>query len=160
MIYNQSNYLWKAIGLGAIAGMRTMSAPSFLSTALTKLPSPLLAKTPFRYLQSDYVSKALQLMATSELIGDKLPNVPDRIKLPSLIARTASGGLVGATLFTVNKDKALKGALIGAIAAAAATFGSYYLRQALNRNTPLPSSVSGNLEDALILGSGLMLVKE
>lgn len=159
MLYNQNNYILKTVGLGAVAGMRAMSAPALLSDELSKMPTNALAASPLHFLQSDSVATGLKIMAATELLGDKLPKVPDRINPPSLIIRALSGAVVGATLFTANKDKTMKGALVGAAAAIAGTFGSFYLRKAIRKFTNLPDSFSGSLEDAIMLSSGLAITK-
>jgi uncharacterized membrane protein len=159
MLYDNNNYTWKTIGLGAIAGIRSMSAPALLSNELSKLPTSQLAFSPLHYLQSDTVSKGLKLMAVTEMVGDKIPGIPDRISPPSLLFRAASGAVVGAALYVANKDKAIKGAVLGAVSAVAATFGSFYLRKLVSEHTNFPDSFSGSIEDALMIGSGLAITK-
>ena len=145
--------------MGALAGMRAVSAPALLSRTLSDDNNSALASTPFRFLQNKYVANALTGLAATEIIGDKMPDVPDRIELPSLLVRTASGALVGAALYLGNREKALEGAAIGAAAAIAGTYASFYLRRALNRNSALTNPVLGAIEDALVMGSGIQATK-
>jgi uncharacterized membrane protein len=154
---NKNNPIWKTLGMGAIAGMRSMTAPAILSTELSNAPSDALKHSPLRYLQHGPVATGLKLMAASELVGDKLPGMPDRISPPILLSRAASGALVGATIFTTHRGKWLKGAAIGATAAVAATYGSFYLRMLLNKYAP--NAFSGALEDAVTLASGVAISK-
>lgn len=159
MLYNQNNYVWKAVGMGAVAGMRAMSAPALLSEELSRMPSQSLAHSPLHFLQSDSVATGLKVLAATELLSDKFPNVPDRITPPSLAVRAVSGAVVGATVFTANRDNTVKGALIGAAAAIAGTFASFYLRKAIKKYTHLPDSLGGALEDAIMFSSGLAITK-
>lgn len=145
--------------MGAVAGMRALSAPAILSEELSKMPTHTLANSPLHFLQSDSVAKGLAVLAATELIGDKIPNVPDRINPPALAVRAASGAVVGATIFLANKDKTLKGAVIGAAAAIVGTFASFYLRKAIKEYAHLPDSVSGAIEDAIMFSSGLAVTK-
>ncbi|MBF9254543.1 DUF4126 family protein [Pontibacter sp. 172403-2] len=154
---NNNNPIWRTLGLGAIAGMRSMTAPALLSNELSNAPTAALAGSPLRYLQHGPVATGLKLLAASELVGDKIPGMPDRISPPILLPRALSGALVGATIFTVHQDSWIKGAAIGAAAAVAATYGSFYLRKLMNKYAP--NAVSGALEDALTLGSGLAIAK-
>jgi uncharacterized membrane protein len=154
------HHYWKAIGLGAVAGIRSLAAPVLLSQELSKINPELLQDSPLRYLQAGPVAMGLKLLAATELAGDKLPQIPDRTTLPSLMVRTASGALVGAALFTVSRDKALTGALIGGLAALASTYGSFYLRQALHQYGKVPNIAAGLLEDAVLVSSGLAMVKK
>ncbi|MDX5422258.1 MAG: DUF4126 family protein [Hymenobacteraceae bacterium] len=153
-------YIWQAVALGALAGMRSMAAPALLSHYLSKHPSSNLNGTPMRFMQYPQVSTATKIMAASEMTGDKMPGIPDRISPAALAGRTASGALVAATLFKAHQDRMVTGALIGATAAVAATFGSFYLRKALAQNTMVKDSVLGMLEDFLVIRSGLQVMKE
>ncbi|WP_242917650.1 DUF4126 family protein [Pontibacter liquoris] len=157
MKQNKNNLIFKTLGMGAIAGMRSMTAPALLSTALTHAPKEALTRSPLRYLQYGPVATGLKVMAATELVGDKLPGAPDRIAAPVLLPRAASGALVGAAIFTLNHDNWLQGAAYGAAAAVAATFGSYYLRKLMNRYAP--NAFSGALEDMLTLAGGVALTK-
>ncbi|WP_299826514.1 DUF4126 family protein [uncultured Pontibacter sp.] len=159
MLYDQNNYVWKAVAMGAVSGMRAMSAPALLSDELSRLPGQSLVHSPLHFLQSDAVATGLKVLAATELISDKIPNVPDRILLPSLAIRAASGGVVGATIFTANKASTVKGALLGAAAAIAGTYASFYLRKAIKKYTHLPDSLSGTIEDALMFASGVAITK-
>ena len=154
------HHYWKAIGLGAVAGIRSLAAPVLLSQELSKISPELLQDSPLRHLQAGPVAMGLKFLAASELAGDKLPQMPDRTTLPSLVMRTASGAVVGAALFTASRDKALTGALIGGLAALAGTYGSFYLRQALHRYGKVPNIAAGLLEDAVMVSSGLAMVKK
>lgn len=153
------NYTWKTIGLSAIAGMRSLSAPALLSHALQKSPFLTLESSPLRYLQSEPVATGLKVMAASEMAGDKIPGIPDRIIPPILLSRAASGALVGATLYTAHKGKVVQGALIGAAVAVAATYLSFYLRKSLTENTRLPDAAFAALEDAIVLTGGVAIIK-
>jgi uncharacterized membrane protein len=156
---NKHTHYWKTIGLGAVAGIRSLAAPVLLSQEFSKIDPERLKGSPLRYLQASPIATGLKLLAAVELAGDKLPTAPDRTALPSLLARTASGALVGAALFTASRDKALTGALIGGLAALAGTYGSFYLRRALNKTGKVPNLISGLMEDAVMISSGLAMVK-
>jgi uncharacterized membrane protein len=157
---NKNTHYWKAIGLGAVAGIRSLAAPVLLSQEFSKIDPERLKNSPLRYLQAGPIATGLKLLAATELAGDKLPKAPNRTELPSLIVRTASGALVGAALFTASRDRALTGALIGGLAALAGTYGSFYLRRALNRTGKVPNLISGLMEDAVMVSSGLAMVKK
>ena len=154
-----NNYYWKTAGLGAIAGIRSLAATAILSHELSKTPKDILQRSPLRYLQSWPVATGLKYLAATEIAGDKVPGAPDRIVLPSLLVRTASGALIGAAIFTANRDNGLKGALIGALSAVAVTYGSFYLRKSVNNNTKVPDTVLGFIEDAIMLSSGIAITK-
>ncbi|TXK50259.1 DUF4126 family protein [Pontibacter qinzhouensis] len=158
MILTEKNTILQAIGMGAIAGMRAMSAPALISHQLHNKPSHLLADSPLRYLQNDWVATGLKVFAASELAGDKMPQASDRIILPSLLTRAASGALVGATVFATQKNKPLVGALVGAAAAIGATYASFYGRKALSAY--LPDTACGVIEDIITIGAGWAIARQ
>ncbi|HEX8427277.1 DUF4126 family protein [Hymenobacter sp.] len=152
-------YFWQTVGLGALAGFRSITAPALLSNNLSKFHTRGLAKSPLRLLQKPWVAAGLKMMAAGEMVGDKLPAAPDRTAPPVLAGRALSGALVGATLYKVNHDSVLKGALLGGAVAVAATYGSLFLRKKSTAESGLPSSVVGGFEDILVIGAGLALSK-
>jgi uncharacterized membrane protein len=58
-----SSAFWKTMGMGVIAGMRSMSAPALLSGALREQPSGRLAHSKFSWLQNGAVSAGLKALA-------------------------------------------------------------------------------------------------
>ncbi|OUJ71912.1 DUF4126 domain-containing protein [Hymenobacter crusticola] len=150
---------WQTVGLGVLAGMRSMTAPALLSHSLANNPSKKLGKSRLRFLQSPTTATVLKVMAGGEMVGDKLPNAPDRTVPPVLGGRIVSGALVGAATYRAAGGKALQGALLGSAAAVAATYGALALRKYLGKATGLPDTVWGLTEDATTVASGLALLK-
>jgi len=146
-----------AVSLGTLAGFRAFSALALVSHSFRQHPPKALRKSSLRFLQAGLVSNGLNLMAGAEMIGDKVPGVPDRVKLPSLLVRSAAGAVVGAAVARAGKGNSLVGALLGATSAFAATYGSFYLR--LSMNQYLPNSLSGALEEGLVFLAGSSLPK-
>jgi uncharacterized membrane protein len=107
------------------------------------------------------VARTLQALAAAELIADKLPFVPPRIQLPSLLARATSGAVTALSAAPRSRRWSLGRrrdgfgdlgpALVGAAAAVASAGAAYYLRQAVTRRFRLSSWVGGLLEDALLM---------
>ncbi|UYZ57985.1 DUF4126 domain-containing protein [Hymenobacter latericus] len=159
MSNKRSAGLWQTLGLGAVAGLRSMSAPAMLSHVLHKHPSGRLAASRLGWFQSGTAANLLKVMAAGEIIGDKLPGMPDRTAPPILGGRIASGALVGSVLAKANRSSVWQGALLGAAAAVASTYGALYLRKAASQNTALKEPWPGVVEDALMLASGSALLK-
>src|SRR3712207_4333044 len=149
--------LGKAFGLGIVAGMRSIAAPALASHFFTKVPALRLAGTPWRYLQTKPVANSLKVLAVAEIIGDKLPGIPDRIAPPALAVRVLAGALVGAACSQADGQPKWAGALLGSVGALAASYGFYYLRQKLGQTTPLPDYAWALAEDALMLAGGISL---
>lgn len=150
--------LKQAIGLGAVAGLRATIAPAVASNYLSKHPNTALAASKLKFVQSPVTSIVTKVLSAAEISGDKLPNAPNRIILPQIAARVASGALVGATIFVANRESLLKGALIGGASALAATFGSFYARKYLDKIPHVKDAVVGAVEDTLAIGSGVKLI--
>ena len=150
----------QAIALGAVAGMRAVAAPAVLSHFLANDPAGALYNTRLRYLQRPYVATTLKYLACAELIGDKLPLAPDRIKPMQLGARLLSGAVVGATVAGANEKSKLNGALLGMAGALAASYGFYFLRKVLGQKSGLPDMALGLAEDALAATGGIAVMKQ
>jgi uncharacterized membrane protein len=144
----------RALGLGAISGLRSLSGPAFVSRAASRGDLDL-DRTDFAFLGSPRISKTLVLMELGELVGDKLPATPSRTSPPPLLGRTASGALVGAAVFVSEGRRATIGAALGSTAAIAASFAGERLRALTVEKTGLPDPVVALAEDATVLLVGL-----
>jgi len=139
----------RALGLGAISGLRSLSGPVFVSRAASR-GDLNLDGTPFAFLGSSRLAKALLLMELGELAGDKLPLTPSRTALPLILGRAASGGVVGAAVFVSGGRRATTGAALGSTAAIAAAFAGERLRALAVERTGLPGPVIALAEDAIV----------
>lgn len=147
----------QATGLGIIAGARTFMAPAVLSHMYSRHPSRYLNDTPFEFMQAIPTSKVFKVLAAGELMGDKLPNAPNRTAVPGLVGRTVSGILVGATVYKAHRKNAFIGGIIGGASAAASTFGCFLLRRAIGKHTPIPDPVTGAVEDIITITAGVVI---
>jgi uncharacterized membrane protein len=98
-----------AAALGFAAGLRTMTPPAMM----------LLAR------HHTVAGVVLSILAACEWVIDVLPTTPARTKLGPLIARLASGAFVGWLAVDGSETMHIGGAIVGACAAAAGTFGGY-----------------------------------
>ena len=148
----------RALGLGAISGLRSMSGPAFVSSAAAQDRVPLDG-TRLSFLGSPIVSKLFLLAAAGELVGDKLPSTPGRTSPPALIGRVGSGALVGAAVFASEGRRAAAGGAMGAVAAVAAAYAGERLRAGLGEVTDLPDPVVALVEDWVVLYTGYHLTR-
>ena len=149
---------WPVVGFATLAGMRSMSAPAFLSHCLARQSPAGLIGSPLRLLRKPVVGTALKVLAAGEMVADKLPNTPDRTAPPVLLGRLLSGALVGAAWYRSRDGSAVGGGLLGGLVAVAATFVSYGLRMGISQQAGLPVALVGAGEDALVLGGGAALL--
>ncbi len=135
-----------AFGLGAVTGMRSMMGLAVFSNHANQEKSsdnPVL-----KLLKRPEAAAVLKLMATGEVVMDKMPFTPDRVALQPLIGRMVLGGLVGAA---AAKHDWIKGGAAGALGALSAAYASYYIRKALHDDRHIPNVVLGIVEDAVVV---------
>jgi uncharacterized membrane protein len=157
---NPGRALERTLGLGAVAGVRSMSAPALLSRAASRGDIGGNEDTPFAFLASPRAARILTVLAVGEAVADKLPFSPVRISAPGLIGRMVSGALVGAALFAAAERRATIGAGLGLLAAAAASYLSYYLRVKTQEKLGAPNWAVGLVEDTLAEGAGLLALRK
>ena len=143
-----------AVGIGAVAGLRTLAAPAVLAWA-AKRRSIRLGSSPLATIVSAKASKRITDFAVSELIADKLPFTPSRLNAGPLAYRIISGAICGATIYGVVKRPLTEGAVLGGLGAIAAAFAGYHMRKRLSRD--MPDLAVAVLEDALAIGGGVLI---
>ncbi len=151
-----SRDLWTAVGLGLLAGHRSMMPLALVAGRLSRAPDHP-ASGPLRWLSDRRVARGLQWAAAGELAADKLPGIPSRTTPPSLVVRSGAGALAAAAVMGAAGRALLPGALAGAAAAMAATFASRKLRQFVSDR--MPPFAAGALEDAAVVGAGRALAR-
>ncbi|RBL88494.1 DUF4126 family protein [Chitinophaga flava] len=147
--------MMRAVGLGVVSGMRSVMGPAFASQYANRYPSRQLNGSPLGFMQKENVMRGLQTITAGELVADKVPGVLDRISPGGLVGRAAAGGLAGATVYQSGGDKAWRGALIGAVAAIAASYAFFYLRKYAGKKYNLKDAFAGGVEDVLAVGLGV-----
>lgn len=133
----------RALLLGAVAGMRSQ-----LPIALLGLQSARGRFDPghswlARRIATPGDVAAAVLASIGEVVGDKLPIVPDRTRPGPFTGRVAIGALVGAAVYQDADRPVAYGAVVGAMAAAASTPALARARAALRRRTRLPDRAWG-----------------
>lgn len=140
--------------LGAVAGLRAMTAPAAVSWAahLGWLP---LGGTWLAFLAHAWARWILTLLALGELVTDQLPSTPSRTVPVQFGARIAmgalSGGAIGAAAGAIFGEL-----LAGTIGAVLGTLGGRRFRArlaaAFGRDRP-----AAFIEDAVALGGALLI---
>ena len=148
------NLYLRAVSIGAVAGMRSASAPALTSHYFAKNPSLFLDSSPLKGIGLTTTANVLKFMALGELVADKLPFVPPRTQPGPLGARAVSGGVCGAAVFLAEGERAEIGAALGAASAVASSFLFMSLRHVIGKAAKLPDPVVALAEDGLMLGIG------
>src|SRR5437588_9286113 len=102
----------QAVGMGAVAGMRSMAAPALVSDRLSK-DEEAAGTGLVGFMAQPRVALGFKLLAAAEAIADKTPWVPDRTSPPALVGRAVAGALVGAVLCARDGERPEVGAALG-----------------------------------------------
>ena len=149
----------RALGLGVISGLRSLSGLAFVSRAASHGHLDLEG-TRIAFLGSSRLSKLLVLMELGELIGDKLPRAPSRTALPPLLGRAVAGAVVGAAVFVSEDRRAATGAAIGSTAAIVAAFAGERLRALAVEKSGFPDLIVALAGDAIVLLVGFTSLRD
>ncbi len=157
---NGTRTFLKAIGIGVIAGMRSMSAPALVSNHIAGNPPEGIDETPFKVMAYPKTAHLLKGLALGEMITDKLPVVPARISPGPLAFRIVSGAVCGGAICAAEGKRAGIGAIAGGVAAIAGAYGFYHLRRSIGRESKAPDPLLGLAEDAIVITGGLKIMGE
>jgi uncharacterized membrane protein len=125
------NYVFLlAIGIGIVAGSRSLTAPTVVAWA-AHLGWLNLQGSPLAFMGSTVAVAIFSLFAIGELVGDKLPKTPKRTAFAPLLARILMGGLCGASLCAAVGKSLLAGALLGGTGGVVGAFVGYEARRRL-----------------------------
>lgn len=145
------------VGIGFVAGLRTMTAPVVVAWA-AHLGWIHLSGTPLAFMGSVWAVGFFTLGALAEYVFDQLPSTPPRTGARGLISRTVTSLLSGACLAIAGGLSPWLGAVIAVAGAMAGAFGGYYARTGLVRALRVPDIVIAIPEDLIAVGLGLLIV--
>lgn len=143
--------------IGAVAGLRSMTAPAFVAWG-ARLARLRLEGTALAWLGSGVAAWVFLALALGELVADKLPRTPSRTRPGPFAARIVSGALSGGGLAAGAGGRLAAGALLGAMGAVAGTLGGYRARTRLGPAPGLPDHVVGLVEDLVAVGGAVLIV--
>jgi len=146
-----------AIGIGFVAGLRSLLAPAVVAWAAYAGWLDLHA-TFLGFIGSKGAAIVLSLLAIGELIADKTPGVPKRTGAFPLLARIVTGGLCGACLSVSARQSLSVGAILGAIGAVIGAFTGYETRKRLVRRLNISDIFIAVPEDLIAIGLALFFV--
>jgi uncharacterized membrane protein len=117
-----------ALGIGIVAGLRSLTAPAAVSWA-AHLDWLDLHESIFSFMGSTTAVTIFSFLAAAEFVGDILPRTPRRTLPGPLAARFLSGGLSAACLVTSSDRSLLIGVLLGGIGAVIGAYAGYETRR-------------------------------
>jgi uncharacterized membrane protein len=154
---NPAEVLLLAFLIGAVAGLRTMTAPAVVGWGAARHWLNLQG-SPLAWMGSTAGVAVLTVLALGELVADKLPSTPNRTALLGLSGRSVFGGLSGAAVAAAGAQSIALGVVLGAAGGIAGAFAGYEARTRLIRGLRVPDIVIALLEDAVAIVGGLLIV--
>lgn len=136
---------FKALLIGAVAGMRCMSAPAIVANEISLHKDETLG--PLGLIGDSRVIKLFDIAAGIELAADKLPQIGSRTETGPLVVRAISGAISGAVVSRAHRENALLGALAGGVAAVISAHLFYSARRHANLGLGIPDPLLAVAED-------------
>jgi uncharacterized membrane protein len=146
-----------AIGIGIVAGLRSLLAPAVVAWA-TQLGWLNLQGSPLAFMGSTIAVVIFSIFAIAELVADKLPKTPKRTALAPLMARILLGGLCGASLFAAVGKSLFAGALLGGTGGVIGAFVGYEIRRRIVNNLHIKDFFVAICEDLVAIAVAFFLV--
>ena len=150
------NYIFVlALGIGLVAGLRSLTAPAVVAWA-AHLGWLNLHGSSLAFMGSTMAVALFSFPAIGELIADKFPIIGKRTAPAPLMARIVTGGLCGACLCAATGKSLVAGALLGGIGGIVGAFVGYEIRRRLDLY--MKDLVVAVCEDLIAVGLALFLV--
>ena len=146
-----------AIGIGLVAGLRSLLAPAVVAWA-AHFDWLNLNGSPLSFMGSRTAVAIFSVLAIGELIADKLPKTPKRTALVPLLARIVTGGLCGASLWAAAGQSLLAGALLGGTGGLIGAFAGYEIRRRIVNNLNIKDVFVAICEDLGAIALAYFLV--
>ena len=152
------NYVFVfAIGIGMVAGLRSLLAPTVIAWA-AHFDLLNLNASPLAFMGSRTAVAIFTIFAIGELVSDKLPKTSKRTAFAPLLARILLGGLSGACLFAAAGQSSLAGAILGGIGGVIGAFAGYEIRRRIVNNLHVKDLFVAVCEDVVGIALACFLV--
>src|SRR5215831_17761718 len=146
-----------AAGIGFVAGLRSMTAPTVVAWA-AHLGWLKLEGTPLAFMGSIAAVVIFTVLAILEYVADKLPKTPNRTSPGPLIARVVTGGLSGACVCLSAQQSLIAGAALGGISGIIGAFSGYQVRKRLVESLKVQDVAIALPEDLVAIGLAILMV--
>jgi len=146
-----------AIGIGIVAGLRSLLAPAVVAWA-AHLSWLNLHRSSLAFMGSTAAVAMFSVLAIGELLADKLPTTPKRTALAPLLARILMGGLCGTSVLAAAGKSLIAGALLGGTGGVIGAFVGYEIRKRLVNNLHIKNFFVAICEDLIAIGLAYLLV--
>jgi uncharacterized membrane protein len=151
-------FLLLVLCLGVLCGLRTFT-PLAVFTIAVHHEHLSLSGTPFAFLATFAAHIIIVLLAIGELVVDKLPRTPSRLRPQGLIGRALLGAVTAVAFALAHHQSIAVPLVLGIIGALLGSFLGHRFRTGLVRALKSPDWPVALLEDAIcIAGSFLVLM--
>jgi uncharacterized membrane protein len=154
---NGDFFLGLALGIGIVAGLRSLTAPAAVAWA-AHLGWLNLSGSPVVFMASSGAVMIFSLLAIGELIADKVPGVPRRTDIAPLVARICTGALGGACLAAAANRPLLAGCLLAGLGGVIGAFAGFEIRRRLVSRFQLKDFFVAIPEDLIAIGLACFVV--
>ncbi len=149
--------LLAAFCLGSLTGLRTFTPLTVLAWTLN-LHRMSIIGSPLHFLHTLTACVILTILAVAELVMDKLPSTPSRLKSPGMIARIIFGficGTIAGQAWGANWETS---AIAGLGSAVFGALVGYEVRKSWVHRLHTPDLVVALLEDAVAIGGSILVI--
>ena len=146
-----------ALGIGFVAGLRSLTAPAAVSWA-AHLGWLDLGGSALAFMGSTAAVAIFSLLAVAELVADKLPRTPNRTATGPLLGRIVMGSLSGAGIGVSAGGFLIAGMVLGGLGAVIGAFAGYQVRSRLVSGLGARDIVIAILEDLIAIGLAFVIV--
>jgi len=154
---NGNDALLLALGIGFVAGLRSMTAPAVVSWG-AHLGRLGLRGSALGFVGTAEFAVLATVMAAVEFVVDLLPQAPNRTEPASLVVRMITGGLCGACLSVAGGHSAMAGATLGAMGGVLGAFVGFEARTRLVKALKVPGAMVAIPEDLVAIGLAYAIV--
>lgn len=146
-----------AVGIGIVAGLRSLTAPAAVSWA-ARLGWLDLQGSSLAFMGSTATVVIFSPLAIAEYVADLLPTTPRRTAPGPLVARIVMGGLSGASLCASAGRSLALGAALGALGGVIGAYAGYEARTRLVKALNVQDRVVALSEDVVAVVLAWLLV--
>ncbi len=140
-----------AIGIGFVAGLRSMTAPAAVSWG-THLGRLNLSASTFAFMGTAAAVGIFSILAAAEYVVDLLPRTPNRTEPASLLVRVVTGGLAGACVCVPEGGFVMLGGMLGAVSGVIGAYAGFEARTRLVKKLNVPAAAIAIGEDLVAIG--------
>ena len=157
MSVNEMHAYLLALGIGFVAGLRSMTGPAVVSWG-AHLGRLNLRGSALAVFGTAGATGICTLLAATEFVVDLMPQAPNRTEPASLLVRILTGGFSGACLCVSAGSSGVAGAVLGAMGGVIGGFAGFEARTRLVKEWKAPGAAVAIPEDLLAIGLACAIV--